>query len=231
MAQVEDRPEERMKKVINPNLFREDVRRQQRDFRQTNHEYLKMCGIISRASRDESKFGYIGDSNRKVNTTTRGNTNSKNVHKKSALVHLSLDTTEFNCALLREKVPLKDLYNMFPFRKESIIFQSHEFLNSTNIFFFYENSNEVAENLRHKLESTIEEGIMAEFKSSINKSLKHISFFDYLYFINKKGNKGDREGYPQYINDIALGNTNFLTRIDEDERSRFNHEELSVEAV
>ena len=106
-------------------MFREDIRRQQRDFRQSNHEFLKMCGIIARASRDENKFSYIGDSHRKTTTTTQGNTSSKNTQKKSALVHLNLDTTEFNCALLIDKVPIKDLYNMFPFRKESIIFQSH----------------------------------------------------------------------------------------------------------
>ena len=111
--------------MINPNIFKEELRRQQRDFRQSNHEYLKMCGIISRASRDENKFGYIGDSNRKVTTITKGISNAKNTQKKSAMVHLTLDTTEFNCALLRDKVPIKDLYNMFPFRKESIIFQSH----------------------------------------------------------------------------------------------------------
>ena len=84
-----------------------------------------MTGIITRASRDQNKFGYIGDSNRKVNIQTRGTTNSKNAQKKSAAVHLSLDTTEFNCALLREKVPIKEIYNYFPFRKDSIIFQAH----------------------------------------------------------------------------------------------------------
>ena len=82
-----------MKKVINPNIFKEELRRQQRDFRQSNHEYLKMCGIISRASRDQNKFGYIGDSNRKVTTTSKGNNNSKNTLKQSANVHLTLDTT------------------------------------------------------------------------------------------------------------------------------------------
>ena len=84
-----------------------------------------MCGIVARASRDDNKFGYIGDSHRKVHTTTKGNTSQKNALKKSAMVHLSLDTTEFNCALVHEKVPIKDLYNLFPFRRESIIFQSH----------------------------------------------------------------------------------------------------------
>jgi hypothetical protein len=121
----EEKHEEKMKKVINLNLFRDDLRRQQRDFRQTNHEFLKMCGIISRASRDDNKFGYIGDATRKVTAASKGNSNSKNTQRKAALVHLSLDTTEFNCALLHEKVPIKDLYTMFPFRKESIIFQSH----------------------------------------------------------------------------------------------------------
>ena len=126
-----------MKKVINPNIFKEEIRRQQRDFRQSNHEYLKMCGIISRASRDENKFGYIGDSTRKVTTTANRTNNTNNAKKKSANVHLALDTTEFNCALLKEKVPMKDLYNFFPFRKESIIFQSQDYLSSNFIFFFY----------------------------------------------------------------------------------------------
>ena len=52
-----------------------------------------MCGIISRASRDENKFGYIGDSNRKVITATKGVSNAKNAQKRSAMVHLALDTT------------------------------------------------------------------------------------------------------------------------------------------
>ena len=52
-----------------------------------------MGGIISRASRDENKFGYIGDSNRKVTITTKGISNAKNTQKKSAMVHLALDTT------------------------------------------------------------------------------------------------------------------------------------------
>ena len=82
-----------MKKVINPNIFKEEIRRQQRDFRQSNHEYLKMCGIISRASRDENKFGYIGDSTRKVTTTANRINNTKNAQKQSANVHLALDTT------------------------------------------------------------------------------------------------------------------------------------------
>ena len=188
-----------------------------------------MCGIISRASRDENKFGYIGDSTRKVTTTANRTNNTNNAKKKSANVHLALDTTEFNCALLKEKVPMKDLYNFFPFRKESIIFQSQEYLSSNSIFFFYENENEVADNLRYKLESTIEEGIMVEFKSSINKSFKHVSFFDYLYFVNRKGHKGDKDSnYPTYIEDIAKANTNFLAKIDEDDKSKFNREEISV---
>jgi len=144
VTENQEKSEEKMKKVINPNIFREDLRRQQRDFRQTNHEYLKMCGIISRASRDDNKFAYIGDSHRKANITSKGNTNSKNTQKKTAMVHLALDTTEFNCALLINKVPIKDLYNLFPFQKESISFQSHEYLNPDYIFFFYENENKVA---------------------------------------------------------------------------------------
>lgn len=75
---------------------------------------------------------------------------------------------------------------MFPFRKESIIFQAHEYLSSNFIFFLFENDNQVGDSLKYKLEETIDEGILTEFKSSINKAFKNITFFDYLYFINRK---------------------------------------------
>lgn len=84
-----------------------------------------MCGIISRSSRDENKFNYIGDSNRKTINFSKGNNNAKNAQKKAPLVHLSLETTEFNCSLVNDKIPIKDIYQLFPFRKESIIFQSN----------------------------------------------------------------------------------------------------------
>jgi hypothetical protein len=88
-----EKPEEKIKKVINPNIFKEEIRRQQREFRQSNHEFLKMCGVVARSSRDETKFGYIGDSHRKANNFAKGNANTKNAQKKEPLVHLSLDTT------------------------------------------------------------------------------------------------------------------------------------------
>ena len=52
LEEVEDRPEERIKRPIHINLFREEVRRQQREFRQQNHEYLKMSGMMMRSSFD-----------------------------------------------------------------------------------------------------------------------------------------------------------------------------------
>jgi hypothetical protein len=76
---------------------------------------------------------------------------------------------------------------------------------------------------------TIEEGILAEFKSSINKSFKHVSFFDYLYFINRRPSESKKEvNYPNYIVEIAKANTNFLAKIDEDDKSKFNREALTV---
>lgn len=99
-SKEEEKGEEKMKKVININLFREETRRQQRDFHQQNHEYLKMCGIMVRSSFDENKFGYIGESNRKTNNFSKGSTNNKNVHKKVPVVHISLDNVEYSCALI-----------------------------------------------------------------------------------------------------------------------------------
>ncbi len=52
-----------------------------------------MSGIVARSSRDDSKFSYIGDNYHKANKFAQGNTNSKNIQKKTAVVHLSLDTT------------------------------------------------------------------------------------------------------------------------------------------
>lgn len=120
-----------------------------------------MCGIMVRSSFDENKFNYIGESNRKNNNFTKGNTNSKNVQKHAPLVHVSLDDVQFSCTLVPEKFPIKDLYQLFPIRRESIIFQAHELLASQFIFFLYEHENPEADSLRYKLESTIDEGILA----------------------------------------------------------------------
>ena len=52
-----------------------------------------MC-IRDRSSRDDTKFGFIGDSNRQTNNYANMNTNVRNTQKKgAAMVHLSLDTT------------------------------------------------------------------------------------------------------------------------------------------
>lgn len=66
-----------------------------------------MCGIMVRSSFDENKFNYIGESNRKTNNFTKGNTNAKNVHKQQPLVHVSLDNVEFSCSLIPQKFPIK----------------------------------------------------------------------------------------------------------------------------
>ena len=120
---------------------------------------------------------------------------------------------------------------MFPFRKESIIFQAHEYLSSNFIFFLFENDNQVGDSLKYKLEETIDEGILTEFKSSINKAFKNITFFDYLYFINRKSTPSKPEkdvNYPSYMVDIAASNSNYLSKIDEDEKDLFNHDEISI---
>lgn len=103
-----------------------------------------MSGIVARSSRDDNKFNYIGDNYRKTSTFAKGNTNSKNIQRKVPTVHLALDTVEFSCAITSDKVPIKDLYQIFPFKKESILFQAHGFLNPDYTFFLYENSNEMA---------------------------------------------------------------------------------------
>lgn len=212
----QEKSEERIKRGVNINLFREETRRQQRDFHQQNHEYLKMCGIMVRSSFDENKFTYIGESNRKANNFAKGSTNAKNVRKQQPLVHVSLDNVEFSCSLIPNKFPIKELYQLFPLHRESIIFQSHDCLSSEFIFFLYEHENKAADMLHYKLESTIEEGILSEFKSSISKAFKNISYFDYLYFINKKAiPPREINPYPPYINAIAAANSAFLLKLEE----------------
>lgn len=58
---------------------------------------------------------------------------------------------------------------------------------------------------------------MTEFKSSISKAFKNMTFFDYLYIVNRKPNhKGDKEHYPNFITEIAGSNTQYLSKLDED---------------
>jgi hypothetical protein len=124
---------------------------------------------------------------------------------------------EFSCSLIPSKFPIKDLYQLFPLHRESIIFQSHDCLSSEFIFFLYEHENHAADILRYKLESTIEEGILAEFKSSISKAFKNISYFDYLYFINRKAiPPRETNPYPQFISTIAAANSAFLLKLEDD---------------
>ena len=66
---------------------------------------------------------------------------------------------------------------------------------------------------------------MAEFKSSINKAFKNITFFDYLYFINKKNMPSRVEhAYPNYLEEIAASNAQYLLKLEEDEKDLFNHD-------
>ena len=79
------------------------------------------------------------------------------------------------------------------------------------------------------MESTIEEGILSEFKSSISKAFKNISFFDYLYFINRKAAPArEQSPYPRNVLDIAASNPAFLLKLEEDGKENFNNDEINV---
>jgi hypothetical protein len=136
-------------------------------------------------SANKAKFKDIDETSKKQANFSKGNTNNKNVFKRVPTVHVVLDNVEFNCALISQKIQIKDIYLIFPFRWESIIFQSHNCLSSDFVFFLFENKEDVAESLKLKLDAIEEEG-MVEFKSKISQAFKNVSFFDYLYFINTK---------------------------------------------
>ena len=62
--------------------------------------------------------------NSKTDVMAKGNVNNNSVQKKAPLVHIALDNVEFSCSLISSKFPIKDLYQLFPIRRESIIFQA-----------------------------------------------------------------------------------------------------------
>lgn len=136
-------------------------------------------------SASNPKFNDMEETSKKQTNFSKGNTNNKNVFKRLPTVHVGLDNVEFNCALISQKIQIKDIYLIFPFRWESIIFQSHNCLSADFIFFLFENKEDVAENLKVKLDAIEEEG-MVEFKSKISQAFKNVNFFDYLYFVNTK---------------------------------------------
>jgi hypothetical protein len=188
-------------------------------------------------SANKVKFNDIDETSKKQANFSKGNTNNKNVYKRAPAVHVVLDGVEFNCALISQKIQIKDVYLIFPFRWESIIFQSHSCLSADFVFFLFEGREEVVETLRGKLDAIVEEG-MVEFKNNLSRIFKNVSYFDYLYFMNSKPRldkesrekqekriikpiappKKDGEAvYPDYLLEIASCNATYLSKIDEDQ--------------
>ena len=67
------------------------------------------------------------------------------------MVHVPLDGVEFSCALLPTKFPIREVYQLLPFRKESVLFESHPFLSDEVLFFLFQQDCRNAYSLRYKL--------------------------------------------------------------------------------
>lgn len=75
-----------------------------------------MCGLMVRSSFEEDKFKLLRDDPHKTNNNAKGGNISKNIDKHAPIIHLQLDLP-LTCSLLTDKFTIKQLYNLYPFKK------------------------------------------------------------------------------------------------------------------